>query len=67
MNLFKSETPERVSIPKEEYINNQIELEKLRYKLFMTQEYVVSHKLISRETVGTMLGIPANILKGGFK
>lgn len=64
MNLFKSETPERVSIPKEEYIKNQIEFEKMKFKLCLAQEYIVSHKVINRETVGTMLGIPANMLKG---
>ena len=61
MSLFKEE---KVSIPKDEYIKQQIELENLKYKLVMTQEYIVSHKIINRETVGTMLGIPANMLKG---
>ena len=62
MSLFKSE--EKVSIPKDHYIKQQIELENLKYRLGMTQEYIVSHKIINRETVGTMLGIPANMLKG---
>ncbi len=62
MSLFKQE--EKVSIPKDEYIKQQIELKNLEYKLFMAQEYIVSHKIINRETVGTMLGIPANMLKG---
>lgn len=64
MGLFKSETPERVSIPKEEYIRNQIELEKMKYKLCLAQEYIVQHKIVNRETLGAMLGIPANMLKG---
>ena len=62
MSLFKSE--EKVSIPKDEYIKQQIELENMKYRLVMAQEYIVSHKVINRETVGTMLGIPANMLKG---
>jgi hypothetical protein len=63
MSLLK-ELKEKVSIPKDEYIKQQIELESLKFKLVMTQEYIVSHKIINRETVGTMLGIPANMLKG---
>jgi hypothetical protein len=62
MSLFKQE--EKVSIPKDEYIKQQIELENMKYRLVMAQEYIVSHKVINRETVGTMLGIPANMLKG---
>ena len=62
MSLFKSE--DKVSIPKDEYIKQQIEWKNLEYKLFLAQEYIVSHKVINRETVGTMLGIPANMLKG---
>jgi hypothetical protein len=62
MSLFKQE--EKVSIPKDEYIKQQIELENMKYRLVMAQEYIVSHKIVNRETVGTMLGIPANMLKG---
>ena len=62
MSLFKQE--EKVSIPKDEYIKQKIEWKNLEYKLFLAQEYIVSHKIINRETVGTMLGIPANMLKG---
>ena len=61
MGLFKEE---KVSIPKDEYIKQQIELENLKYKHFLVQEYVVQHKIVNRETLGAMLGIPANILKG---
>lgn len=66
MSLFKSETPERVSIPKDEYIKNQVELEKMKYKLCLAQEYIVMHKVVNRETIGAMLGIPQDMLKGGF-
>ena len=62
MSLFKSE--DKVSIQRDEYIKQQIELENMKYRLVMAQEYIVSHKIINRETVGTMLGIPANMLKG---
>jgi len=62
MSLFKSE--DKVSIPRDEYIKQQIELENMKYRLFMAQDYIVSHKIINRETVGTMLGIPANMLNG---
>ena len=62
MSLFKSE--DKVSIPRDEYIKQQIELENMKYRLVMAQEYIVSHKIINRETVGTMLGISANMLKG---
>ena len=62
MSLFKAETPERVSIPKDEYI----ELEKMKYKLCLAQEYIVMHKVVNRETIGAMLGIPQDMLKGGF-
>lgn len=62
MSLFKQE--EKISIPKDEFIKQQIELENMKYRLVMAQEYIVSHKIVNRETVGTMLGIPANMLKG---
>ena len=61
MSLFKEE---KVAIPREEYIKNQIELENLKYRWFTVQEYVVSHKVLDRQVIGSLLGIPANMLKG---
>ena len=62
MSLFKQE--EKVAIPKEEYIKNQIELENLKYRWFTVQEYVAQHKVLDRNVIGSLLGIPENIMKG---
>jgi len=62
MSLFKSE--EKVSIPKDKYIKQQIEMENLKYKWFCTQEYVANHKVLDRAVIGSLLGIPENIMKG---
>lgn len=61
MSLFEEK---KVSIPKEEYINNQIEMENLKYKWFCVQEYVANHKVLDRAVIGSLLGIPDNIMKG---
>lgn len=62
MSLFKQE--EKVSIPKDEYIKQQIELENLKYRWFTVQEYVANHKVLDRAVIGSLLGIPENIMKG---
>ena len=61
MSLFKEE---KVAIPREEYIKNQIELENLKYRWFTVQDYVASHKVLDRQIIGSLLGIPENIMKG---
>lgn len=53
----------KIILDQDEYIRNQIELENLKYKWVSVQEYVVAHKHIDRETLGTMLGIPTNLMK----
>ena len=62
MSLFKSE--DKVSIQRDEYIKQQIEWKNLEYRLFMAQDYIVSHKVLDRQVIGSLLGIPANMLKG---
>lgn len=63
MSLFKEE---KVAIPREEYIKNQIELENLKYRWFTVQEYVVSHKVLDRQVIGSLLGIPENIILNNY-
>lgn len=64
MSLFKSE--EKVSIPKDEYIKQQIELENFKYRWFMVQDYVASHKVLDRQIIGSLLGIPENIILNNY-
>lgn len=64
MSLFKQE--EKVSIPKDEYIKQQIELENMKYRWFMAQDYVASHKVLDRQIIGSLLGIPENIILNNY-
>lgn len=66
MNLFRSETPEKVSILKDDYIKNQIEFENLKFKNSQLQQYVVEHKHLDREVVGALLGLNKTMLERGI-
>ena len=65
MNFRKAETPEKVVIPQKEYIQTGIELNNLRYQKQMAVDYILSHKVIDRKVIGSMLGVPVSILKKG--
>lgn len=61
------ETPEKVSIPKDFYIANQIEYENLKFLKVQLQHYVAEHKHLDRDEIGKMLGLTKEILeKGGI-
>ena len=67
MNLFRSETPEKVAILKDDYIKNQIDYENLKFRNTQLQQYVVEHKHLDRNVVGALLGLNREILeKGGI-
>ena len=61
------EVPEKVSLPKDFYIANQIEYENLKFLKVTLQHYVAEHKHLDRDEIGKMLGLSKEILeKGGI-
>lgn len=65
MNFRKAETPEKMSITKDEYIKSQVEKESLRYQKQMAVDYILSHKILDRKVIGSMLGIPMSLIERG--
>lgn len=65
MNFRKAETPEKMSITKDEYIKSQVERESLKYQKQMAVDYILNHKVLDRKVIGSMLGIPMSLIERG--
>ena len=52
MNFRKAETPEKMSITKDEYIKSQVERESLKYQKQMAVDYILNHKVLDRKVIG---------------
>lgn len=63
MNFKK--TPEKVVVPQKDFINTGIELNNLRYQKKMAVDYILSHKVLDRKVIGSMLGVPMDLLERG--